>query len=44
MHPEPGGHYAAHTEPAVLVDDLRAFYAALAPQTRGLRSSDRDLG
>jgi len=30
VHPEPGGHYAAHTEPAVLAGDLRAFYAALA--------------
>jgi epoxide hydrolase len=44
MHPEPGGHYAAHTEPAILVDDIRAFYAALAPQTRAVRSPDRDLG
>jgi hypothetical protein len=30
MHPEPGGHYAAHQEPQVLADDLRGFYAALA--------------
>jgi epoxide hydrolase len=29
MHPEPGGHYAAHTEPDVLADDLRGFYATL---------------
>jgi epoxide hydrolase len=29
MHPEPGGHYAAHTEPAVLTGDIRAFYASL---------------
>ena len=28
MHPEPGGHYAAHLEPEVLADDIRAFYAA----------------
>src|SRR2546430_11398035 len=28
MHPEPGGHYAAHLEPDVLADDIRAFYAA----------------
>jgi hypothetical protein len=27
MHPEPGGHYAAHLEPGVLADDIRAFYA-----------------
>jgi hypothetical protein len=27
MHPEPGGHYAAHLEPDVLADDVRAFYA-----------------
>jgi pimeloyl-ACP methyl ester carboxylesterase len=27
MHPEPGGHYAAHTEPQVLADDIRRFYA-----------------
>jgi len=27
MHPEPGGHYAAHLEPDVLADDIRAFYA-----------------
>jgi len=26
MHPEPGGHYAAHLEPAVLADDIRGFY------------------
>jgi hypothetical protein len=30
MHPEPGGHYAAHTEPLVYADDLRGFYASLA--------------
>jgi epoxide hydrolase len=29
MHPEPGGHYAAHLEPAVLTDDVRTFYAGL---------------
>jgi len=27
MHPEPGGHYAAHLEPDVLADDIRGFYA-----------------
>jgi len=27
MHPEPGGHYAAHQEPDVLADDIRGFYA-----------------
>jgi epoxide hydrolase len=26
IHPEPGGHYAAHLEPEVLADDIRAFY------------------
>jgi epoxide hydrolase len=26
MHPEPGGHYAAHMEPEVLADDIRDFY------------------
>ena len=26
MHPEPGGHYAAHLEPEVLADDIRGFY------------------
>jgi epoxide hydrolase len=26
MHPEPGGHYAAHLEPDVLADDIRNFY------------------
>jgi epoxide hydrolase len=26
MHPEPGGHYAAHLEPEVLADDIRDFY------------------
>ena len=30
MHPEPGGHYAAHQEPQILADDIRNFYAALA--------------
>ena len=30
MHPEPGGHYAAHLEPDVLADDIRGFYASLA--------------
>ena len=29
MHPEPGGHYAAHQEPQVLADDIRGFYAGL---------------
>jgi len=29
MHPEPGGHYAAHMEPEVLADDIRRFYAGL---------------
>jgi hypothetical protein len=28
MHPEPGGHYAAHLEPEVLADDIREFYRA----------------
>ena len=28
MHPEPGGHYAAHLEPAALADDIRDFYRA----------------
>jgi pimeloyl-ACP methyl ester carboxylesterase len=26
MHPEPGGHYAAHLEPEVLADDIRGFF------------------
>jgi pimeloyl-ACP methyl ester carboxylesterase len=26
MHPEPGGHYAAHLEPEALSDDIRSFY------------------
>src|SRR5579872_1350210 len=26
LHPEPGGHYAARTEPQVLADDIRQFY------------------
>jgi pimeloyl-ACP methyl ester carboxylesterase len=26
MYSEPGGHYAAHLEPAVLADDIRDFY------------------
>jgi epoxide hydrolase len=26
MHPEPGGHYAAHLEPGILADDIRGFY------------------
>ena len=30
MHPEPGGHYAAHQQPQVLADDLREFYGKLA--------------
>jgi len=30
MHPEPGGHTAAHTEPEVLADDIRGFCAGLA--------------
>ena len=29
MHPEPGGHYAAHLEPDVLADDIRDFYRGL---------------
>jgi hypothetical protein len=29
LHPEPGGHYAAHQEPAALTDDIRGFYAGL---------------
>ncbi len=29
LHPEPGGHYAAHQEPQILADDLRGFYAKL---------------
>jgi len=29
MHPEPGGHYAAHQEPEVLADDIREFYRKL---------------
>jgi len=29
MHPEPGGHYAAHLEPDVLADDIRGFYRGL---------------
>lgn len=28
-HAEPGGHYAAHLEPVVMANDIRAFYAAL---------------
>ena len=30
QYEQPGGHYAAHQEPEVLADDIRAFYAALA--------------
>jgi epoxide hydrolase len=30
MHPEPGGHYAAHQEPTVLADDIRSFFASRA--------------
>jgi epoxide hydrolase len=30
LHQEPGGHYAAHTEPQALADDIRNFYASLA--------------
>jgi pimeloyl-ACP methyl ester carboxylesterase len=26
MHPEPGGHYAAHLEPEILADDIRNLY------------------
>jgi epoxide hydrolase len=26
LHPEPGGHYAAHLEPEVMVADIREFY------------------
>jgi epoxide hydrolase len=29
MHPEPGGHYAAHLEPEILANDIRGFYAGL---------------
>ncbi len=29
MHPEPGGHYAAHLEPEVLADDIRTFFGSL---------------
>jgi len=29
LHPEPGGHYAAHLEPQVLADDIREFYRNL---------------
>jgi epoxide hydrolase len=28
LHPEPGGHYAAHLEPGVLTDDIRGFFSA----------------
>jgi hypothetical protein len=31
MHPEPGGHYAAHLEPEALADDIRDFYAQYRP-------------
>jgi epoxide hydrolase len=31
IHPEPGGHYAAHQEPEVLADDIRGFFAGLVP-------------
>jgi epoxide hydrolase len=27
LHPEPGGHYAAHLEPDVLAADIRGFYS-----------------
>jgi epoxide hydrolase len=27
VHPEPGGHYAAHLEPGVLAADIRGFYS-----------------
>jgi epoxide hydrolase len=30
LHPEPGGHYAAHLEPEVLADDIRGFYGRLS--------------
>jgi epoxide hydrolase len=26
MHPEPGGHYAAHLEPEVMAADIRGFF------------------
>jgi epoxide hydrolase len=26
IHPEPGGHYAAHLEPDVPAGDIRGFY------------------
>lgn len=29
MHPEPGGHYAAHLEPEVLADDIREYFRRL---------------
>jgi epoxide hydrolase len=28
LHPEPGGHYAAHLEPGVLAGDMRGFFSA----------------
>jgi hypothetical protein len=31
MHPEPGGHYAAHLEPEVLADDIREFFRGSPP-------------
>jgi epoxide hydrolase len=30
LHPEPGGHYAAHLEPDVLADDIRTFFGSAA--------------
>lgn len=29
MHPEPGGHYAAHLEPEVMAADIRGFFRRL---------------
>lgn len=29
MHPEPGGHYAAHLEPEVMATDIRGFFRRL---------------
>ncbi|HZR50303.1 MAG TPA: epoxide hydrolase [Streptosporangiaceae bacterium] len=30
LHPEPGGHYAAHLEPAAMADDIREFFGNLS--------------
>jgi hypothetical protein len=37
MHPEPGGHYAAHLEPEVLADDIREFFRRFAARSRARR-------